>query len=172
MAKQSPTKGIGGHHRGCRGRTDDWITPPEIIDALGPFDLDPCACVPQPWPTAKKMHTAADDGLNLPWHGRVWLNPPYGPAMGKWLSRLADHGDGIALVFARTETTAFHECAWSRASAMLFLLGRLHFYTPAGERSKHNAGGPSVLIAYGSQNADLLHASLPGAFVQLHHERS
>jgi hypothetical protein len=36
-------QGIGGHHRPYRGQTDEWLTPPEIIAALGQFDLDPCS---------------------------------------------------------------------------------------------------------------------------------
>ena len=34
---------IGTHHTRHKWATDDWITPPEIIAALGTFDLDPCA---------------------------------------------------------------------------------------------------------------------------------
>jgi len=33
---------IGKHERPNKGATDIWLTPLEIIDALGPFDLDPC----------------------------------------------------------------------------------------------------------------------------------
>jgi hypothetical protein len=40
--------GIGSHTRAFRGKTDCWLTPPEIIRALGPFDLDPCAAPSQP----------------------------------------------------------------------------------------------------------------------------
>ena len=39
--------GIGGHQR-ARGGTVEWLTPPKILDALGPFDLDPCAPVVRP----------------------------------------------------------------------------------------------------------------------------
>ena len=35
-----------------KGRSEVWITPPWILRALGPFDLDPCAADQQPWPTA------------------------------------------------------------------------------------------------------------------------
>ena len=55
-----------------------WLTPPEWIQMLGPFDLDP-ACPPEmPWKTAERMLTPKDDGLATPWQGRVWLNPPFG----------------------------------------------------------------------------------------------
>ncbi|MDR0672754.1 MAG: phage N-6-adenine-methyltransferase [Zoogloeaceae bacterium] len=55
--------------------THDWLTPPEILDALGEFDLDPCASEFQPWRTAKKQFTIRDNGLTREWEGRVWCNP-------------------------------------------------------------------------------------------------
>lgn len=96
--------GIAHRTRPNTGESNSWLTPPEIIAALGTFDLDPCACVGQPWSTAETHLYPRDDGLSAPWVGRVWLNPPYGPATARWLQRLARHGDGIALIFARTET--------------------------------------------------------------------
>ena len=93
--------------------TDVWLTPPRIIESLGKFDLDPCSPLDRPWDTAKKHYTIEDDGLMQPWKGRVWMNPPYGPPMPKWLEKLANHpGGGVALTFARTETNAFHEFVW------------------------------------------------------------
>lgn len=150
-----PTKGIGGHHQPIRGRTDDWITPKYLIDALGPFDLDPCAChLGQPWPCATRSFNSA--GLLTPWKGRVWLNPPYGPETAKWLERLSQHGNGIAITFARTETEWFHAHVWNTATAVAFLKGRVTFHHPDGSRAKHNSGGPSCLIAYGEENANKL----------------
>lgn len=164
----SPSKGIGGHHRAFRGATDDWLTPSAIIKSLGPFDLDPCCPPNMPWPTAKRMFTCEDDGLEQEWSGRVWLNPPYGPATGNWLSRLALHGNGIALIFARTETAMFFEYVWGAANAVLFLEGRLHFHRVDGSRAKANAGGPSVLVAYGQECSGVLFRStLAGYYVPL-----
>lgn len=153
---------------GGEATTHDWLTPPEILAALGPFDLDPCASEHQPWRTANCQYTIRDNGLAKPWAGRVWCNPPYGPHAAKWLERCADHGNAMALVFARTETAAFQNLVWPRAHAVLFLRGRLHFRVPGGARSCMNAGAPSVLIAYGLNNADVLRrcASM-GAFVGL-----
>lgn len=165
---QPSLKGIGGHHRGFRGATDEWLTPPHILNVLGAFDLDPCSPIGRPWPTARIHYTVDDDGLSKPWDGRVWLNPPYGPETGKWLEKLADHDNGIALVFARTETDMFHCHVWPTADAVLFLRGRLHFHNVKGERAKANAGGPSVLIAYGSGNVKALRESgLKGKLVEL-----
>ena len=56
-----------------------WLTPPAIIEPLGPFDLDPCAAPsPRPWPTAARHIELPEDGLTAEWHGRVWCNPPFG----------------------------------------------------------------------------------------------
>lgn len=168
MSARTPTittLGIGGH-QSARSRTDEWLTPPELLAALGPFDLDPCAPVDRPWSMAAEHFTVEDDGLSRPWHGRVWLNPPYGAQTFQWLRRLARHGSGTALTFARTETAGFFDAAWGRADAMLFLRGRLHFHRPDGIRSVINAGGPSVLLAYGTMDVLALQRSrLPGAFV-------
>lgn len=162
------TTGIGGHQRGHRGRSDTWLTPPEILKAIGPFDLDPCCPAWMPWPTAVTMVRRPADGLLGKWHGRVWLNPPYGPATAAWLKRLADHGNGIALTFARTETEMFHRQVWDRADAVLFLRGRLHFHHEDGRRAKANAGGPSVLVAYGAGNVGVLAGcGLAGRLVRL-----
>lgn len=168
MPETITSRGIGGHHRAHRGATDEWLTPPEIIEALGVFDLDPCSPVERPWDTAKKHYTIHDNGLWKPWSGRVWLNPPYGPQTSQWLEKLAKHGHGTALIFARTETVFFHEWVWPMASAVLFLRGRLHFYNVRGEQSKMNAGGPSVLVAYGEHDAALLrYSGIPGAYIEL-----
>ena len=148
--------GIGGHHRGHRGETNIWLTPPEIVKALGPFDLDPCAAVGQPWPTATKHYTIEEDGLAQPWHGFVWCNPPYGPEMGTWMAALAAHGDGVGLIFARTETADFFEQVWGKATGLLFIKGRLHFHHPDGSRAKANSGAPSVSVAYGQRAWDRL----------------
>ena len=138
------------------GGKDEWLTPPEIVEALGPFDLDPCAPIVRPWPTAGLHYTKEDDGLYRPWIGRVWCNPPYGTETGKWLKRLSEHGDGIALIFARTETSNFFQYIWPKAQGILFIKGRLSFYNVDGTRGNNSAGAPSCLIAYGQYNADIL----------------
>jgi hypothetical protein len=70
-------------------------------------------------------------------------------------------------VFARTETAWFWEHVWCRATAALFLTGRVHFCRPDGKTAVDNAGAPSVLVAYGDSDAGLLAASgLPGAFAR------
>lgn len=146
---------------------DEWLTPPSIIEALGVFDLDPCAPVVRPWPTAANHFTIEDDGLAQPWEGRVWCNPPYADA-APWIEKLSEHGNGIALLFARTETRMFFDYIWPKASGILFLAGRVAFYHVNGKRTDSSAGAPSCLIAYGEANAYALKTSgVAGKYIAL-----
>jgi len=63
--------------------TNEWYTPPDLIGkarrVLGGFDLDPASCAEADATVqAARYLTEADDGLAHQWHGRIWLNPPYG----------------------------------------------------------------------------------------------
>lgn len=148
--------------------TDTWLTPPEIIRSLGEFDLDPCVADCMPWKTANKQYTKKDDGLNSQWDGRVWLNPPYSKEARAWISKLAQHGNGIALVFARTDTDWFFESVFNMANAILFMKGRIHFYFASGVRAKFNAGAPSCLVAYGHNNVTALcNSGIPGKILTI-----
>lgn len=69
------------------------------------------------------------------------------------------HGDGIALVFARTETSMFRDFVFPYAHGLLFLTGRPKFHRPDGIRAKGGCGGPMVLIAYGERNLTALRES-------------
>lgn len=147
---------------------DEWLTPPEIIRALGEFDLDPCSPINRPWPTAKNHFTALDNGLRKEWFGRVWMNPPYGNQCRRFMRRLADHGNGIALICARTETVMFFESVWEKAKAVFFFRGRLTFYHVTGKLSDNCIGAPSVLVAYGIENQIAIERSgLDGKLIRL-----
>ena len=147
---------------------DEWLTPPEITTALGEFDLDPCSPINRPWDTAKKHYTIEDDGLSKTWAGSVWCNPPYGKEAVKWLKKCNTHGDCIALIFARTETKVFFDHVWEKATAILFIRGRLKFYHVTGEKAGNMSGSPSVLIAYGEKSADRLkNCGIKGKFLRV-----
>jgi hypothetical protein len=135
----------------------EWYTPPEVFTALGfEFDLDPASpgATVVPWVPARQHFTRADDGLMQPWHGHVWLNPPYGAHTSVWLEKLANHGDGIALVLSRTDTEWFHRAA-TRADVVCFSRGRFKFFegsensqTPPQQSFGSVAAG-SVFFAFG-----------------------
>lgn len=157
------------HETGGNGSvatTHDWITPRWVLNALGKFDIDPCASQTQPWQTAETQFTIEDNGLARDWVGRVWCNPPYGDKSEPFLKRMAEHRNGIVLIFARTETKYFQAFCWKRADAMLFLDKRVQFCLPDGTLPKKSGpGAPSVLIAYGQNNVQALKDSGLGGYI-------
>lgn len=154
---------LKGHQR-AKGKTDEWLTPRWILDPLGSFDLDPCAPILRPWPTATMHYTINDDGLLQQWWGRVWLNPPFGNKE-PWLERMANHGNGIALIPAATETELFYRLVWGVAKGFLFIKTRPHFCTPLGDAASLNSGAPMCLIAYSDNDLGILRRSGLGVVV-------
>jgi DNA N-6-adenine-methyltransferase (Dam) len=159
-----------GSHQRCVGKSQDHITPRWILDALGPFDLDPAAADPRPWPCAHTSWTT--NGLNRSWPREcfIYLNPPFDRyEVGDWISRLAEHGNGITLLHARTEA-AWFEPIWQRAAAILFMADRIHFHRPDGSRQPANSGAPPILAAFGDDAVLRLHHSgIAGALVTRWH---
>jgi hypothetical protein len=153
-----------GSHQTAIGKSQSHITPRWILEALGPFELDPCAADPRPWSCATVNLTA--NGFEQRWTGRTWLNPPFNRhEVGRWIDRLARHGDGIALLHARTEAGWF-EPIWRSAAAILFMARRIKFCRPDGSKQPANSGAPPVLAAFGRANAEHLKRSgIPGSLV-------
>lgn len=159
--------------------TDRWLTPPEIVHALGTFDLDPCGAPGHDLATSTYLLENGQDGTTLPWFGRVWLNPPYGRAAEPFLRKLVKHAarndgpytGGTALIFARTETFIFHETVWEAATAVFFFKGRLTFLNANGEKPKANAGAPSCLVAYGNIDAAALKMAADAGKIRGHYRR-
>lgn len=152
----------------------DWYTPPEIFSALGlRFDLDPCApALPiAEWLPVDRRISLPDDGLAESWTGRVWLNPPYGVETGRWVGRLAAHGDGISLTFTRTDTPWWQSTA-DRASLVCFIAGRVGFVPGDSEfRRRSRSGAPSCLIAFGDECADAVRRAGLGVCADLAADR-
>lgn len=144
----------------------EWLTPPFIIEKLGPFDLDPCYSLPHPWETASSYYTEEEDGLSKEWHGFVWCNPPYGEHTEKWLEKMSDYKKCIGLIFARTETKMFRHYIWEKAKALFFFYGRLRFHHDTGERGD-SAGAPSVLVAWDDEGVERLKRMENGKLVFL-----
>jgi len=125
-----------------KGKTDVWLTPLWIVEALGNFDLDPCG--ESYHKTANSIYT--ESGLEKEWFGKVWLNPPYAEA-DVWMRKLKQHNCGTALLFNRFDTVNFQRYA-KEATSIFFLEGRIRFLRP-DLTVGHNAGTGSVLISYG-----------------------
>lgn len=144
---------------------DDWQTPEHIVKALGTFDLDPCANVRNPSRLAGFGYDAF--GLELPWFGRVWCNPPYGAECRVWINRLAAHGEGIALIPPRVGSRWFQNEVFDKADSVLFLKGRIAFLDDNLKPLSGN-NADSILIAFGNRNTDALSlCGLPGKLWRL-----
>jgi hypothetical protein len=151
----------------CENTKVEWLTPPSLVKKLGNFDLDPCSPINAPFLHAKNNFTTLDDGLSKEWFGRIYMNPPYGRGMDLWLEKLKIHGNGITLIFARTETKCFFEHIWNDADAVLFVKGRIKFFHITGVQGG-TSGAPSMFVAYGKENAELLRNSgIDGRFLYL-----
>lgn len=138
----------GPHHSSGQ---DCWATPPEFFERLArrfDFKLDACA---QDW-SAKcpEWYSEQDDGLALPWQSWTWCNPPYSK-VSDWLQkahREATLGNSsVILMFARTDTRAFHQWAL-KASEIVFLKGRLKFIDPSTHKPGLTAPSPSMLVIF------------------------
>jgi hypothetical protein len=78
--------------------SDERYTPAWVFTALGEtFDLDPASPLRggDHVPTSSR-YTVVDDGLTKPWHGFVWVNPPFSNATA-WARRFQAHGNGLWL---------------------------------------------------------------------------
>jgi len=141
-------------------RNDRWLTPLEVVRALGTFDLDPCAAPDHPTAEECWIPEVVGDGLSMPWHGRVWLNPPYGRTMREWVERLAAHGSGIALIPVATGTKLWQDVVYERATAILYYRHRLNFLRRDGQDVDDMVSPQaSALVSFSVEDAAALAAS-------------
>ena len=111
------------------------------------------------------MYNKNDDGLKQEWKGRVWLNPPYSrPLIECFVKRMAEHGNGIALLFNRCDSTMFQDIIFKKATAMKFLRNRIRQDGTRGD----SPGCGSILIAFGENNAEILkNCDIAGKYVRI-----
>lgn len=111
-------------------KSSDWETPQFLYDELHrefQFNLDPCADASNA--KCKRYFTEEQNGLVQSWEGaRVFLNPPYGKNLGKWVEKAATSGAELAvcLLPSRTDVRWFHNWVYRKAEVR-FLKGRLKF---------------------------------------------
>lgn len=136
---------MSSYEKPNKGKSDTWLTPLEIVNKLGEFDLDPCGF--RYHPTARNHFY--ENGLTKKWYGRVWLNPPYSE-VGSWLEKLENHGRGIALVFARTDTK-WAQAMLPKATSVFFLSKRIKFLKSDFTAPPWTCGAPSMFLSFGEK---------------------
>jgi hypothetical protein len=131
-----------------QSESNEWYTPAEYIEAarkaMGGIDLDPASCVrANAVVQATRFFTAEDDGLAQDWHGRVWLNPPYGrdeeneSNQARWSARLLEEYAAARVSQACLLVNATPGNAWFRPlwdHLICFPYRRIAFWEPGGAR--------------------------------------
>lgn len=135
-----------------KSESQEWYTPPYIFQALGiTFDLD--AASPgldkTPWIPAKEAYTITDNGLEKPWFGHVWCNPPYGLQIPLWIKKMNEHQDGIMMLYSRTDTRWFQQ-EIHQAHLACFVSGRIRSIRGDGY-SEGIPGCGHMLAAWGEE---------------------
>lgn len=134
-------------------KSSEWRTPLNLLEGyvyrFAPVDLDPCSA--DSHVNAKRYYTEAENGLIQPWHGFVFMNPPYGREVGNWCEKAAseavDDTTVIGLLPGRVDTQWFHDHVFSKAKAVVFIKGRLTF-----EGAVNGAPFPSCLVLWGESS--------------------
>ncbi|MCY0990619.1 DNA N-6-adenine-methyltransferase [Nannocystis sp. ILAH1] len=136
--------------------SDRYFTPQELLDLVlaqwGAIDLDPC-WDPESAVIAEKTYDIRQqqDGLLLPWSGKVWLNPPYSNT-SSWIVRAAQHaaagGEVLALVQASVGSSYWRSYVWPWASVCC-LSPRPKFGRPAALAATKGAMVDHAVVYYG-----------------------
>lgn len=147
--------------------SDEYFTPWDLFSKLGRFDTDPCTSNNRPFDTARIHYTKEEDGLSRDWEGIVWLNPPYSSRPLKaFVSRLAEHGNGMALLVNRTDNLLFYDTIFPMARSMFVIRRRVRFTTPDGKTRNPMFG--SLLVAFGEEcDNRLKNLNIEGRYIKL-----
>jgi len=149
------------------GTNEEWGTPPDVFAALNDefgFNLDPAAAE---WNhKCEDYFTKREDGLAQQWYGSVFMNPPYGRPIKRWIekawsewvkvaeeqSRRSSVDVVVGLLPARTDPQWFHKFIVGKAE-IRFLPGRLYFMNPDGSQGGRSPWGSMVVVWGGEPGA-------------------
>jgi len=134
----------------------DWGTPAEFLKWLKETkQWEPTLDAAADEKNAKAIHffTEADDSLTKDWFGDVWLNPPFGTELPKFMAKCAEQIKNplvksiYVLIPARTDTKWFHEIVMPNAYLIYLIKGRFNFRVDNAVEGA-NAPFPSMLVVY------------------------
>lgn len=103
------------------------------------------------------------------WNGRIFLHPMTDKKKtDEFVEKFSQHGNGILLIGAGTDSHTFQKHILNRAHALFFIQGRFYYLKEDGSKEKENCGKAMVFVAYGQQNSIALkHCKLKGVYVPL-----
>jgi len=140
--------------------SDEYGTSPPVIEPLkyavgGQFDLDAATCE-KITHIAKQYYTKEDDGLESPWFGRVFINPPYSRQKKKWIAKAReeitkDSVEFIVFLCRGDSSTDWWHGLFEDASYVCFLDSRMKFVG-----AKSSARFPSHIFVLGDAPSKLL----------------
>lgn len=127
--------------------TVEWYTPARYIEAardvLGGIDLDPASsALANETVRATEYYDEDGNGLIQEWHGRVWLNPPYGKGTGLFAAKLVEEyaagrvTAAVLLINAYGFDSAWFQPLWNHL--FCFTDHRITFTSP-----QRGTGGPA-----------------------------
>lgn len=125
----------------------DWETPSEVFDYFNnifSFTLDAAASANNT--KCEHFYTEQVNSLDRDWRGRVWLNPPYGRSIAKWVKKARTESSKGALVVCllkhATETKWWDDIIDSNATVFR-IRGRVKF-----SNCGINAPFPAVAVIF------------------------
>ena len=124
----------------------EWPTPDSVFNVLNEryhFTLDACATPNNA--KCERFFTAEQDALQQEWTGSVFLNPPYGREMGRWMKKAFESSERgatvVCLVPSRTDTDWWH--SYCMKGSIFFVRGRLRF-----GNAQNSAPFPSAVVVF------------------------
>lgn len=152
------------------GARTEWETPWSLFDPLNQeFDFTLDVAASKENTRCLRYLTAEDDALTVDWAEYIrrecrpyrpvcWLNPPYGPGIGRWLAKAAaerlNSVTTVCLLPARTDTRWWHQYVWDASThhphtgvEVRFLAGRVRFEL-GGKPAPAGSTFPSVLVIF------------------------
>ena len=147
----------------------DWKTPPEVVLGASAWawgqgqvpDID-AAAADSDAAVVPRFICPEQDALSQDWPGKVWLNPPYGGQLSRWIEKAYEESTKDAsvlmLIPSRTDTRWFQRIVWPTASKLLFLGGRIKFLG-----APSSAPFPSMLVFWENGKSFSRVPVVPGA---------
>lgn len=141
---------------------NEWYTPSRFVElarqVLGAIDIDPASnAIAQETVKAATYYTQETNGLDKPWNGKVWMNPPYSRNLiGRFIDKMVEEyrtgrcTEAIVLTHNSSDTR-WAAALFGGASALCFTRGRVKFVSPKG---KFAAPAMGQLFSYFGRRPD------------------